>query len=134
MSVYSWDNLKQLQVGQPIEVVNTRLRALKGEFISYTDEAVSLRLGKQEQSVARQEVVRVSVRGASHCKRDMILGAAIGGGTVLAIGLLIDVPASNEGNGCAGCVVGFTATGAGGGLTLGALSRPEYRTIYRAKK
>jgi hypothetical protein len=132
----SWDNLKQLQVGQSIEVVDTHMRSLKGDFIAFTDEVITLRQGKQERAVARPEVARVSltVRRASHRKRNMILGAAIGGGAGLTIGVLADAVASGESTGCTGCIVGFTAAGAGGGLGLGALSGAQYKVIYRAKK
>jgi hypothetical protein len=133
---YSWDNLKQLQVGQPIEVVDTHMRSLRGEFVTFTNEVITLRQGKQERAVSRPEVARVSmsVRSASHRKRNMILGAAIAGGTGLAIGVLADAVASGESNGCTGCIVGFTAAGVGGGLGLGALSGAQYKVIYRAKK
>ncbi len=42
----SWDNLKQLQPGQKIEVVDSSMKSLKGEFLSVTEEAISLREGK----------------------------------------------------------------------------------------
>jgi hypothetical protein len=131
-AIGSWDTLKQLQPGQKIEVVDSHLKKVKGEFVSLTDEAISLRDGKQQQSVTRAEVMRVSVRDTSHRKRNMILGAAIGGGAALTIGLLANAQASNEGTGCDGCVAGFAAAAAGGGAALGAI--PSFRTIYRAKK
>jgi hypothetical protein len=131
-AIGSWDNLKQLQPGQRIEVVDSHLKKSKGKFVSFTDKAISLRDGKQQQSVTRAEVMRVSVRDASHRERNMILGAAIAGGTALTIGLLANAPARNEGTGCDGCVAGFAAAAAGGGAGLGAI--PTFRTIYRVKK
>lgn len=131
-AIGSWDNLKQLHPGQKIEVVDLHLKKSKGKFVSLTDEAISLRNKKQQQSITRAEVMRVSVRDASHRKREMVLGAAIAGGAALAIGLLANAPARNEGTGCDGCVAGFAAAAAGGGAALGATC--GYRTIYRAKK
>jgi hypothetical protein len=128
----NWDNLKQLRAGQKIEVVDSSMKTLKGAFVSISDEAISLQVGKSEQSVVRAKVVRVSVRDNSHRARNMLIGAAIAGGAALTAGLLANAPASNEGTGCAGCVAGFAAGAAGGGAGLGAI--PGSRTIYRAKK
>jgi hypothetical protein len=127
----NWDNLKRLRPGQKTEVVNMKMKTFKGEFVSVTDEAIRLRDGKGSQSVERANVVHVSVRDCSHRKRNMLTGAGIAGGAALTVGLLANAPASNEGNGSAGCVAGLTAV-AGGGAGLGAL--PGNRTIYRIKK
>jgi len=53
-------------------------------------------------------------------------------GAALALGLVANAVASNGGNGCTGCVGGFAAAAAGGGVGLGAI--PGNRTIYRIKK
>ncbi|MCL5005519.1 MAG: hypothetical protein M1404_03210 [Acidobacteria bacterium] len=130
--ITSWDNLKQLQPGQKTEVVDSHLRKLKGKFVSLTEDAISLQERKEQRSVARGEVMRVSVRDTSHRKRNMLLGAAIAGGAALTIGLLANAPARNEGTGCDGCVAGFAAAAAGGGAALGSIT--GFRTIYRANK
>ncbi len=127
----SWDNLKQLQPGQKIEVVDRQMKSFKGEFASFTDEAIWLREKNGEQSIERANVVRVSVRDTSHRTRNMLLGAAIGGGVALAATIVPLVANSNEGNGCGVCVVGIAA-GFGGGAAIGAL--PGSRTVYRAPK
>jgi len=128
----SWDNLKQLHAGQKIEVVDTIMKSLRGPFVSISEEAITLQVGKSQESIGRGKVVRVSVRDTSHRTRNMLLGAAIAGGAALTIGLLANAPASNEGTGCSGCVAGFAAAAAGGGAGLGAI--PGNRTIYRIKK
>jgi hypothetical protein len=128
----SWDNLRQLQPGQKIEVVDLHLKKVEGKFVSLTEDAISLRNKKQQESITRSEVMRVSVRDTTHRKRNMVLGAAIAGGAALTIGLLANASARNEGTGCDGCVAGFAAAAAGGGAALGAI--PGSRTIYRAKK
>jgi hypothetical protein len=128
----SWDNLKQLQPGQKIEVVGTSMKSLRGPFVSVSEEAITLQVGKSQESIERAKVVRVSVRDTSHRTRNMLLGAAIAGGAALTVGLLANGPASNEGNGCAGCVAGLAAAAAGGGAGLGAI--PGSRTVYRAEK
>lgn len=128
----SWDNLRQLQPGQKVEVVDAKMKTFKGEFVSFTEEAISLREGGTEQSVERTNVVRVSVRDTSKRTRNLIIGAAIGAGAGLAISLPVNAINSNEGGGCAGCVAGLTAALAGAGAGLGAI--PGNRTVYRTKK
>ena len=127
----SWDNLKQLLPGQKIEVVDTKMKTLSGEFVAFTDDAISLRQKGSEQAVDRANVVRVSVREASHRTRNMLLGAGIGGGIALAAAAVPLLANSNEGNGCGACVAAIAA-GFGGGAALGAI--PGNRTVYRRKK
>jgi len=131
----SWDNLKQLRPGEKIEVVGTSMETLGGPFVSVSEEAITLRVGKNPQSIERAKVVRVSVRDTSHRKRNMLMGTAVGAGIGLAIAVPVGMLCSNEGNcgtgqtaGAALAVVGLGAAGAG----LGAI--PGNRTIYRVKK
>lgn len=128
----SWDNLKQLRPGQKIEIVDMKMKSLKGEFTSSTDEAIVLREGKAEQSVARADVMRVSVRDTSHRTRNMMIGAAIGVGAGLALTVPLEIQQSNEGNSFTGTMAGVTAALGGAGLGLGTI--PGNRTIYRVKK
>ncbi len=127
----NWDNLKELRPGQKIQVVDSTLKSLNGSFVSVSDEALSLQVGKTEESVARAKVVRVSVRDTSHRARNMAMASGIIGGITLipaVIGLGIN---SNEGHSCGPCVAAIAA-GFGGGAALGAV--PGSRTLYRVKK
>ena len=127
----SWDNLGQLQPRQKIEVVDSTMKSLHGSFVSVSDEGISLRVGKTQETVARANVVRVSVRATSHRTRNMLLGAGIGGGLALIPSAVLLVQQSNEGNNCGACVAAIVA-GFGGGAALGAI--PGSRTVYRVKK
>jgi hypothetical protein len=127
----NWDNLKQLRPGQKIEVVDSKMKTLKGTFVSVSDDAISLQVGKSEESVARADVVRVSVRDTSHRTRNMLLGSGVIGGIALIPAGILLAQQSNEGNRCAACVAAIAA-GFGGGAALGAI--PGNRTIYRVKK
>ena len=118
-------------MGQKVEIVDMKMKTLKGEFVTFTDEAITVREGKGEESVERANVVRVTVRDTSHRTRNMLLGAGIGGGIALAATIVPLASNSNEGNGCGACVAAIAA-GFGGGTALGAL--PGSRTIYRVKK
>lgn len=126
------DNLKQLRAGQKIEVVDTSMKSLRGPFVSVSEEAITLQVGKSQESIERAKVVRVSVRDNSHRARNMLIGAAVGAGAGLAITLPLEIQQSNEGNSLAGTVAGVTTALAGAGLGVGAL--PGNRTIYRIKK
>lgn len=130
----NWDDLKQLRPGQKIEVVDSKMKTLKGTFVSVSDEAIALQTGKSEESVPRANVVRVSVRDTSHRARNMALASAVIGGITLIPAILIIGESNNEG----GCGSSCTAAGAavaagfGGGAALGAI--PGSRTVYRVKK
>ncbi len=127
----NWDNLRQLAPGQKIEVVDSKMKTLKGSFVSVSDEALSLQVGKSEESVLRVNVVRVSVRDTSHRARNMALAAGVIGGIALIPSAIVIGQQSNEGNTCTACVAAIAA-GFGGGAALGAI--PSNRTIYRVKK
>lgn len=126
----SWENLKQLRTGQKVEVVDTKMKTYSGKFASFTDEAITLQQGNSELTVQRAELVRVSVRDTSHRTRNMLLGAAIGGGIALAATIVPLAVNSNEGSSCGACVAAIAA-GFGGGTALGMI--PGNRTIYRAQ-
>ena len=97
------------------------MKSLRGPLVSVSEEAITLQVGKSQESIERAKVVRVSVRDTSHGTRNMVIGAAIAGGAALTLGWLANAPASNAGNGCAGCVAGFAAAAAVRGAGLGAL-------------
>jgi hypothetical protein len=54
----SWENLKNLRVGQEIQVIQATLKSLKGSYLGFSDEAISLRLGDQDTTVSRPDVMR----------------------------------------------------------------------------
>ena len=130
----NWDDLKQLTPGQKIEVVDSKMKTLKGGFVSVSDEAISLQVGKSEESVPRANVVRVSVRDTSHRARNMLLASGIIGGITLIPAVLVIGESNNEGGCGSSChaAEAAVAAGFGGGLALGAI--PGSRTIYRVKK
>ena len=125
----SWDNLKQLQPGQRIEVVDMKLKSLKGTFVSFSEEAISLRVKESEVAVPRPDVLRVSLRENSKRTRNLLIGLGIGaaGGLAAGVGLMEREP------GYAGAVAGTTVLFAVVGAGLGA-AFPGYQTIYRVKR
>ncbi len=133
---HSWENLQQVRVGQKIEVVDTNLKKLKGTFLSFSEDAVSLRVGKDEVGVQRPNVLRVSLRGSPKRSTSAIVGAAIGALAGVGVGALA---ATRYGSGDpeseSFIVFLGTTIGAGAGAGVGAAVPfvPSYRTIYRAK-
>ena len=128
---HSWENLQQLRVGQKIEVVDTNLKKLKGTFLSFSEEAISLRVGKDEVGVRRGDILRVSLRGKPKRWQSALVGMAIGAGAGLAIGASRRECGSED----AVCKLIGTVIGAGAGAGVGAAFPfiPSYQTIYRAK-
>ncbi len=132
---HSWENLQQVRVGQRIEVVDTNLKKLKGTFVSFSEEAISLRVKKDEVGVPRVNVLRVSSLDRSKRKRNILLGLAIGagGGMLAGAGVASAVVGFDEGQGSkpGATIVGFVAAGAAAGVAVGASS--GYQTSYRAE-
>jgi len=128
----SWSDLNGLKAGHGIEVIESNMKSHHGEFVTVTDELLTLKEHGSEVSLKRGDVVRVSTssgpkRGA-HAVIGLVIGGAIGAGIGAAAG-------SNHGflggssRGIA-ALVGL-AIGAPSGAAVGALV-PAHTTIYRA--
>ncbi len=133
---HSWENLQQLRVGQKIEVVDTNLKKHKGTFLSFSEEAISLRVKKEEVAVQREDVFRVSLREKSKRLRNALIGLAIGAGAGVAaaeISVRTDQPIGRfRGEYRSIAYVVLVPVGLGVGAGIGA-GFPGYQTIYRAK-
>ncbi len=130
--ISDWNNLQQLRVGDKVEVVRTDLSKHKGTFLSFSDEAISLRVGKDEVGVQRPIVFRVSSREHSKRLRNTLIGLGIGAaaGAVVGAAAVAGKP-RQAGERRLSMVIG-TLIGAGAGTVVGA-AFPGYQTIYRAK-
>ncbi|MFQ5777452.1 MAG: hypothetical protein ACE5IP_05545 [Terriglobia bacterium] len=126
-----WSNLQQLRIGQEIEVVDTNLKKHKGTFLSLSEEAISLRAGKDEVAVTRPNVFRVSSREHSKRLRNTLIGLAIGGGIGVAVGAIGDAQEGEPGEHVGAGVFGLLGGGIGAGLGA---ALPSHQTIYKAKK
>ncbi len=131
-SISDWNNLQQLRVGDKVEVVRTDLSKLKGRFLSFSDEAISLRVGKDEVGVQRPNVFRVSSREHSKRLRNTLIGLGIGAaaGAVVGAAAVAGKP-RQAGERRLSMVIG-TLIGSGVGTVVGA-AFPALQTIYRAK-
>ena len=127
----SWGNLNRLQAGQKIQVVQMDMKSLKGRFLGFSEEAISLKVKKKQVSVPRTEILRVSASDKAKRNRNGLIGLAIGVAGGLAVGIPVDKRLRNEGQKTpvtailapAGAAVGYFAGRAGG-----------YQTIYRVKR
>jgi hypothetical protein len=82
----SWDNLKSLTPGQEIRVVMNDVKSYQGEFESLSDDGITLRQAAGTQTLARQDVLRVSSKGQNHQSRNTLIGAVVEQGPVSGLG------------------------------------------------
>jgi hypothetical protein len=129
----SWQELQRLKPGQAIEVIDRKLKAIKGSFLDVSESGISVKGSKGVVVVPRDEVVRVGSRGGRR-RNNALKGAIIGALAGLAVGAWADYhddvdstdPGSNNGK------IGASFFGAGVGAAVGT-AFPGYRTIYRIR-
>jgi hypothetical protein len=128
----SWSNLNGLKAGQGIEVIESSMKHHAGEFVSVSDELLTLKEKGSEVSMKRENVARVSTSSGAkrgeHALIGLVIGAAVGAGVGAASG-------SNTGF-LGGSSRGITALvglviGAPSGAVVGAVL-PAHTTVYRA--
>jgi len=130
-----WNNLNRLQVSQRIAVKTKDNITHYGKFLAYSDEAISLREGKQEVGYRREEVVRVSLLGPPDRGKAALYGFLFtfaGATTITAakIGGEEDLVASGK----VVISVGIGALFGGIGAGIGAAAAPSSKiVIYRAQ-
>jgi hypothetical protein len=86
----AWENLKSLSPGQEIRVVLNNAKSYQGEFQSLSDSGITLRQPGGDQTLSRQDVLRVSSKGKKHRGRNALIGAAVGAGVGLGLGAALD--------------------------------------------
>jgi hypothetical protein len=128
----SWSDLRGLRVGQGIVVIESSMKRHDGEFISVTDDVLTLQEKGSDVSVKREVVVRVSTASGARRGEHAVIGLVVGGLAGAGIGAAAgsgskDWIGVSEG---VGALVGV-AIGATGGAIVGAVI-PAHTTIYRA--
>jgi len=132
ISETDWNNLRQLRVGARIAVKTKDNIRHSGEFLAYSEEAISLRKGKREVGYRRQEVVRVLLLGAPKrskgAKIGFLVGCAVAAGIAAA-----KIVAVKEDPSSAIILVPIGALGGGIGAAIGAAVTPRSKSVvYRA--
>ena len=133
----TWDNLRKLDVGQKIQVVDQKLKSQDGTFVSFSEDAISFRVNQNEVGVQRADVLRVSTReGIRSRGRHTLWGLGIGAAAGLGIGLGLGsaFTETNEGLDNPGFLPTFIGLGAGIGAGVGAALPAGHPTIYRAER
>jgi hypothetical protein len=128
----SWSDLRGLKVGQGIVVIESSMKHHDGEFVSVTDEGLTLQEKGSDVSVKREDVVRVSTASGARRGEHAVIGLVVGG----LAGAGIGAAAGSRSNGWAGLEEGVgalvgVAIGATSGAIVGAVI-PAHTTIYRA--
>ena len=127
-----WSDLRGLRVGQGIVVIESSMKHHDGEFISVTDEALTLQENGSDVSVKREDVVRVSTASGARRGEHAVIGLVVGG----LAGAGIGAAAGSRSRGWVGLSEGVgalvgVAIGATSGAIVGAVI-PAHTTIYRA--
>jgi hypothetical protein len=128
----SWSDLRGLRVGQGIVVIESSMKHHDGEFISVTDEVLTVQGKGSDVSVKREDVVRVSTTSGARRGEHAVIGLVVGGLAGAGIGAAAgsrskDWIGVSEG---VGALVGI-AIGATSGAIVGAVI-PAHTTIYRS--
>ena len=128
----SWSDLRGLKVGQGIEVIESSMKRQGGEFVSVSDEVLTLQEKGSDISIKRENVVRLSTssgaRRGEHAVIGLLVGAEAGAGIGAAAGSGSKTWVGlSEG---VGALVGI-AIGATSGAIVGA-AIPAHTTVYRA--
>ncbi len=129
-----WGNLRQLRVGDKVEVVRYNLSKHKGKMLAWTEESISLRLKNQEVTIPREDVYRVTWLSKSKRRRNALIGLVVGAvvGAVLGANIRGDVSPGDPGFMTAAEAAGAVSLFFGGiGAGVGA-AFPSHPTIYRA--
>jgi hypothetical protein len=128
----SWDNLQALRAGERVQVVDQTLRSREGAFVRASADAIIVRVGQNEETIPRVDVLRVTSRERSKRGRNVLIGLAIGAGVGAGVGL--GVLAATGGSDFPGEVLGpSVGVGAAAGAGLGA-ALPGHATLYRVER
>jgi len=126
-----WNNLAQLRVWDHIVCKTKDGEWHRGNFVAFSEEALSLRVGKRDVGLRRGDVVRVSLLGPPNRVKAALIGLGIG----FAGGAIITAAAfrgAEDGAAAYSLLVGWLFGGIGAGV--GAAAAPRSQTvIYRAK-
>jgi hypothetical protein len=133
----AWSDLNGLKAGQGIEVVDASMKSHNGDFVTVTDEFLTVKEHGSTVSLKREDVVRVSTGSGRKRGEHAVIGLIAGAGIGAAAGAI----AANRTTGSGwfvwkaepgiGALIGIVI-GAPIGAGIGA-AVPAHTTIYRAE-
>jgi hypothetical protein len=129
----SWNNVQALSPGTEIRVAGPHPGNTRGTLQSVTGDSLILNSRAGQETFARGQVTRVSVKKQGHRGRNALIGLGVGAGAGLAIGTAADrscAPGCFFGNNIGKTIV--TPFGASVGVLAGVLiPSGGWREIYR---
>jgi hypothetical protein len=128
----SWSNLNGLRAGQGIEVIESSMKRHAGEFVTVTDELLTVKEKGSDVSVKRGDVARVSTSSGPKRGEHALIGLVVGGLIGAGIGAASGSSTGFLGGSSRGiaALVGIVI-GAPSGALVGAVL-PAHTTVYRA--
>lgn len=130
-----WNNLRQLRIGDKVELVRMNLSKHKGRVLAWTEEAISLRIKGQDVTIPRKDVYRVTWLSKSKRGRNALIGLVVGAGVGAVFGATVtfgDLSPDDPGYMTAAEAAVATSLFFGGiGAGVGA-AFPSHPTLYRA--
>ena len=133
----SWQNLEQLRPGENIEVMQTNGGRVRGTYVGFADQSITLRGTQQDITIARADVSRVRLRPPKS-RKYLWIGAAIGAGAGAGLGAGIGEGVASASGGdfrnLKPAIIGVCAgVGAAVGAAIGLAIGNRHTTIYTAK-
>jgi hypothetical protein len=133
----SWESVRSLTPGRPVEVIERRSAAIKGELSSVSADSLTVSVKHRAIVLLRSEVSTVRVRSGKR-RRYALIGAAIGAGAGLGLGVAGSESLSNGGGGDLtnlkpAITLGSGALGALIGAVIGSVVGNRGNTVYHAK-
>ena len=103
-----WSAVKALAAGTSVRV-SSGSHTINGQVQSVTDESLSIDSGKKQQTLDRQEVLRVSVKKTAHRGRNTLIGLGAG----VAIRATVGAASHKD---CTGFCIFYTTRGQDAGI------------------
>src|SRR6267143_4239691 len=76
----NWDNLKTLRAGEDTRFTLHDGKSYRGSFQSVNEAGITVRLATSEQTFAKVNVARVSIKSQGHRARNALIGVLVGTG------------------------------------------------------
>jgi hypothetical protein len=130
--IAQWTNLNQLKIGSEIRVGLTGGRTVSGFLQSVTPDSLAINAPTSQESLARQNIMRVSLKRPGHRGRNTLIGLSLGAAGGAASGAAIDHATPNRGWWPNFGLAVFTPIGAIIGTVVGvAIPTGGWRVVYR---
>jgi hypothetical protein len=129
-SSQDWNVVKALAPSTDVRVRTAR--TVRGTIQSANDDSLILNSGKGQETLARQEISRVSVRERGHRKRNALIGTAVGAVVGAGLGFMCLKACFGSTSELRGIFAATTAGVAGTGAMIGAvIPTGGWREVYK---